>query len=32
MKDLSKVEQASSLFIHRQDACATIDFEELTLI
>ena len=27
MNDLSKVAQASSLFLHRQDACATIDFE-----
>jgi len=26
---LSKVGQASSLFLHRQDACVTIEFEEV---
>ena len=30
MKDGSKVEQASSLFIHRQDACATLDWDDLS--
>lgn len=32
MKDLSKAVQVSNLILHRQDACATLDSEELPLI